>query len=79
MQVRISQDSVRLASLGAVRPTPNPTQVADVIKLKEKLRIRELEQRRQDSLIKLRKEQYQINAPFDKNTIDVRQHQQIKK
>jgi hypothetical protein len=80
LQERVSKDSAKLASMGAVRPTPNPTQVADVVRIKEKLRLRELEQRRQDSLIKLRKEQYQINISNSNNlnNIDIRQ-EQIKK
>lgn len=80
LQERVSKDSAKLASMGAARPAPNPTQVADVVRIKEKLRLRELEQRRQDSLIKLRKEQYQINIPASNSirNIDVRQEQTTK-
>lgn len=80
LQERVSKDSAKLASLGAVRPAPNPTQAADVVRIKEKLRLRELEQRRQDSLIKLRKQQYEINISNSNNlnNIDIRQ-EQIKK
>lgn len=80
LQERVSKDSAKLASMGAARPAPNPTQVADVVRIKEKLRLRELEQRRQDSLIKLRKEQYEINIPLSNNpkNIDMRQQQMAK-
>lgn len=80
LQERVSKDSAKLAAMGAARPSPNPTQVADVVRIKEKLRLRELEQRRQDSLIRLRKEQYQINVPLGNNikNIDVRQQQMTK-
>jgi len=77
---RVSKDSAKLASLGAVRPTPSPAQVEDVARIKEKLRLRKLEQIRQDSLIKLRKEQYQISIPLSNNpkNIDMRQQQMTK-
>lgn len=77
---RVSKDSAKLASMGAVRPAPSPTQAADVGRIREKLRLRELEQRRQDSLIELRKKQIKIDPELNNNlnNIDIRQ-QQMKK
>lgn len=80
LQERITKDSAKLASIGAIRPAPNPVQAADVGRIREKLRLRELEQRRQDSLIELRKKQIKIDPELNNNlnNIDIRQ-QQMKK